>query len=115
MTGLLGWQIFFAGLWGQVWNLSWPVLAIAACVAFATLAPAIPVIGVFIPRVARQAAIVIAVIIFAFLLGEVNGINVADAKCKARGDVVKKKVDDVVKSSPEGDPKYTDPYNSPDN
>lgn len=115
MTGLLGWQIFFAGLWGQVWALSWPVLIIVACVALATLGPMIPIIGPFIPRVARQALIVIAAIFAAFLAGEVNGVNVTDAKWQARSDIVKKKVDDAVKSSPPGDPNYTDPYNSPDN
>jgi hypothetical protein len=115
MIGFLSWQIFFAGLWAQFLALSWPVLVIVVCVGLATFGPMIPVVGPFIPRMVRQLLIVVAALALAFLVGEVQGVQVCDAKWEARSAIVKKKVDDAVKSSPLGDPGWVDPNNDPNN
>lgn len=111
---LLSWQIFFAGLWAQLWSLSWPVIAIVLLLAAAIFSTSIPIIGPWLTGI-RTWLFVAAAFIAAYLVGEVHGINVSDAKWKARSDIVKKKVDDTVKTTPLDDPKWNDPNNSPDN
>lgn len=114
MIGLLSWKIFFTGLWAQVFGLSWPIFVIVICAAFSAFGGMIPVAGIFLTP-ARKLAAVIAVIVAAFLVGEVRGVQISDVKWKARAAIVKQKVDDAVKTSPLDDDGWVDPYNSKDN
>jgi hypothetical protein len=74
----------------------------------------------FVPMLAflapfRKYMIFVATCIALYFAGQTRGIVLADAACKAKAEVVKKKTDETVKSSPLGDPKWNDPNNSPDN
>lgn len=111
---LIHWQIFFAGLWGELWAQTWPVVAIIVLVGAAIASEFVPVLGPYLNKI-RVLCLGLAALIGIYFVGQTRGIMIADAKWQARAAVVKKVVDDKVKTSPLDDHNWTDPFNSKDN
>ena len=107
-------QLFFAGLWAEVWHWGLGIGLIILLVGGSIFSQSIPLIGPWLTPLRKDmlwAAAVIAVL----LAGEYIGQRSSDAKCVARQVVVEKIVDKVVtKTHTPAASQAKDPYQSKD-
>ena len=107
-------QMFFAGLWAEVWHWGLGIGLIILLVAGSIFSQSIPLIGPWLAPIRKDmlwAAAVIAVL----LAGEYIGQRTEAAKCLARQVVVEKIVDKTVdKTKTPSYKNQVDPYQSKD-
>jgi hypothetical protein len=106
-------QLFFAGLWAEIWHWGVGIGAIVLLVGGAVFSQSIPLIGPYLAPI-RKELLFVAAAIAILLVGEFIGQRTGDAKCEARQVVVTttvhKKVDKATSPSKTHDP-YDDPQN----
>lgn len=106
-------QMIVAGLWPQLWHWGTGIGVIIICIACAWFTTAVPVIGPYLKGI-RKDLVWVAVAVAVFLAGNVMGARDQASKDKAKGAVVTKHVDKVVKSVKTPKFKSTkDPWDNP--